>query len=251
MTEGRGRVVVPGAVARIGSQWLVFGSTSDPLLLAHHDTRGRLVGRHRLREGTQIIGRDAPDITLARDDTRLSRRHASIVVTGTRVFVRDLNSVNGIYLKVAGILLLEEGDIIRVGHQSLRFGPLDRPAHSLIFSTRAGHARPPARPVPVEEAAAAEHVVVFRNRRQSCPFVSGQTVCEVAETNRVEITADCHAGICGSDPVRIVSGQAHMNPMSDSERTTLEDICGVEPGVHRLACMAQLTGAVVVEIVDG
>ncbi len=251
MTEGRGRVVVPGAIARIGSQWVVFGSTRDPLLLAHHDPRGRLVGRHRLREGTQIIGRDAPDITLARDDTRLSRRHASIVVTGTRVFVRDLNSVNGIYLKVAGILLLEEGDIIRVGHQSLRFGPLDRPAHSLIFSTRAGHARPPARPAPVEEAAAAEHVVVFRNRGQSCPFVSGQTVCEVAETNRVEITADCHAGICGSDPVRIVSGQAHMNPMSDSERATLEDICGVEPGVHRLACMARPTGAVVVEIVDG
>ena len=206
-----------------------------------------------MREGTQLIGRAAPDIELARDDTRLSRRHVSVVVTGTQVFVRDLNSVNGIYLKVADTLLLEEGDIVRVGHQSLRFGPLDRPFHSLVFSTRVGIARPLARSAPVEDGAAVagERVVTFRNRRQSCPFTEGQTLCEVAETNSVEITADCHAGICGSDPVRIVSGEAHVNPMSDAERGTLEDICGVEPGAHRLACMTRPTGPVVVEIVDG
>ncbi len=253
VTEGRGRVVAPGTVARIGSQWIVFGSKDDPLLLAHHDAHGRLAGRHRLREGTQLIGRAAPDIELARDDTRLSRRHVSVAVTGTQVFVRDLNSVNGIYLKVADTLLLEEGDIVRVGHQSLRFGPLDRPFHSLIFSTRAGNARPPERSAPVEDGAAVagERVVTFRNRRQSCPFTGGQTLCDVAETNSVEITADCHAGICGSDPVRIVSGKARVNPMSDAERDTLEDICGVEPGAHRLACMTRPTGPVVVEIVDG
>ena len=251
MTEGRERVVAPGTLARMGGQWLVFGSTDDPLRLTHHDAHGKLVGRHRLQEGTQIIGRRAPDITLAPDDIHLSRRHASVAVTGTRVLLRDLNSANGIYLKVAGALLLEEGDILRVGHQALRFGPLDRPAPTLIFSTRAMD-RPPTRPAPVDgdPPAAGEPVVTFRNRGRSCPFTEGQTLCELAESNGVEITADCRAGICGSDPIRILSGQQHVNPMGDGERETLADICGLEPGTHRLACMTKPIGSLVVEIAD-
>ena len=252
LTEGRGRVVAPGTLARMGGQWLVIGSEDDPLRLTHHDARGRLVGRHRLREGTQIIGRRAPDITLAPDDLHLSRRHASVAVAGTRVVLRDLNSANGIYLKVAGALLLEEGDVLRVGHQALRFGPLDRPAPTLIFSTRATD-RPPTRPAPVADdpPATGEPVVTFRNRGRSCPFTEGQTLCELAESNGVEIAADCRAGICGSDPVRILSGQQHLNPMGDGERETLADICGLEPGTYRLACMARPTGPLVVEIADG
>ena len=252
LTEGRGRAFVPGAVARVGRQWLVFGSKDDPLTLAHHDAHGKLVGRHRLREGTQIIGRRAPDITLAEDDLHLSRRHASIVVAGAQVFVRDLNGVNGIYLKVAGTLLLEEGDTLRVGHQSLRFGPLDRPAHSLVFSTRAGVSRLRERASAVDDGqeAAEERIVTFQNRGRSCSFREGQTLCELAENDRIAITADCHAGICGSDPVRIVRGRESAGAMSDSERETLTNICGLEPGAHRLACMTRPTGRLVVEIVD-
>ena len=93
--------------------------------------------------------------------------------------------------------------------------------------------------------------MTFRNGKASCPFRSGQSICDVAEANGVELTADCHAGICGSDPVRIVEGGAHLNPMSGGERATLEDLCAVDPGTHRLACMARPTGPVVVEIVDG
>ena len=65
----------------------------------------------------------------------------------------------------------------------------------------------------------------------------------------MQIAADCHSGICGSDPIRVVSGQENLNPISEGERETLEDICGVDPDRHRLACVSRPTGPVVVEIV--
>ena len=99
-------------------------------------------------------------------------------------------------------------------------------------------------------AHAEEHVVVFRNRGQTCGFKPGQTLCDAAESGGVAMKADCHQDICGSDPVRIVSGQEHLDPMTDEERDTLEDICAVDPATRRLACRARPTGPVVAEIVD-
>ena len=80
------------------------------------------MGQHRLRDGTQILGRAVPDITLAANDMNLSRRHASVVVSGGTVYVRDLNSANGTFLKVDVTARLAEGDVLRLGHQTLRFG---------------------------------------------------------------------------------------------------------------------------------
>ena len=249
LTDGRERVVAPGSVARLGRQWLVFGTRQNPRLLAHHDSRGRLVDRHQLSEGTQVIGRDAPDITLAADDSSLSRRHATVAVVGPDVFMRDLNSVNGTYLKVDGSCVLADGDVVRIGAQALRFQFVREEER---FETRTIHRSSIGRPVSASVAAdAARNTVTFSNRGAPCPFKPGQTLCEVAEGNGVELPADCHAGICGSDPVRVVSGGDHLNPMSGEERATLEDLCAVDPETHRLACMARPTGPVVVEIIDG
>lgn len=250
LAEGRERVVAPGTVARLGSQWLVLGSTRNPRLLAHHDARGRLVEEYQLSDGPQVIGRDAPDITLAAADGALSRRHASIVVVGPGLFIRDLNSVNGTYLKIEGSCVLTEGDVVRIGGQALRFQFLREEKR---FETRTIHTSSVSRPAVSGAVAAdtAQTTVTFSNRGGSCPFRAGQTICEVAEANGVEIAADCHAGICGSDSVRIVSGGAHLNPMSGEERATLEDLCAVDPAAHRLACMARPTGPLVVEILDG
>ena len=248
LTDGRERVVAPGAVVRLGRQWLVFGSGRNPRLLAHHDPHGRLVDRHELVEGAQIIGRDAPDITLAADDGSLSRRHASVVVAGPGVFIRDLNSVNGTYLKVDGSCVLADGDVVRMGAQALRFQFMRQQEP---FETRIIRVNSLRQPAPVAVTAVAGTTVMFSNRGVSCPFRRGQSLCEIAEANDVELAADCHAGICGSDPVRVVSGGGHLNPMSGEERATLEDLCAVDPTAHRLACMARPTGPIVVEIVDG
>lgn len=248
LTDGNGRAVAPGTVGRVGGQWVVFGSVAEPLLLAHHDAQGRQVAQYRLREGTQIVGRAAPDITLAPTDMSLSRRHASIVVGGGQVYVRDLNSPNGTFLKVDGLTRLADGDILRLGNQELRFGRFEAQDPSEVLKVSTGRLQ--AGRVAMAVAAPEGAVVVFQNRGQTCPFKPGQTICDVAEDAEVALKADCHKGICGSDPVRIVSGQEHLHPITDDERETLEDICGVDPDSHRLACRARLTGPVVVDIVD-
>jgi len=228
----------------------VFGTPDDPLVLVHHDARGRRVGQHRLREGTQILGRAAPDITLTATDMSLSRRHASVVVTGRTVYLRDLNSANGTFVKVHGTARLADGDLLRLGHQALRFGFIEVMARSKVLAVDTGRLKRPHGGSGVAATSADGQVVVFQNRGQTCPFKPGQTLCDVAEEAGVAMKADCHKGICGSDPVRIVAGKEHLDPMSDEERDTLEDICAVDPVNHRLTCRARPTGLVVVEVLD-
>ena len=174
----------------------------------------------------------------------VSRRHASVVVGGGQVYVRDLNSANGTFLKVDGVTRLTDGDVLRTGNQVLRFGLADAPVRSAVLKVATGR-------VQVDRVAVAQgEVVVCQNRQQTCPFKPGHTICDVAEKAGVSLEADCHKGICGSDPVRIIAGQEHLHPITDDERETLEDICGVDPASHRLACRARPTGPVVVDIVD-
>jgi ferredoxin len=92
-------------------------------------------------------------------------------------------------------------------------------------------------------------IVTFKPVGKSIAFSKGQSVCEIAEKNGVKISAECHSGICGSDPIRILSGKENLNPLGDDEKGTLEDICGVSPGECRLACMVKPSGAVEVEII--
>jgi ferredoxin len=92
------------------------------------------------------------------------------------------------------------------------------------------------------------NVVKFNNLGKTCAFETGQTICDIAERNGIKITAECHAGICGSDAIRILSGQANVNPPGSDEKGTLEDICGLQPGEHRLACMVKPSGPIEIEI---
>ena len=48
-----------------------------------------------------------------------------------KVFLRDLNSVNGLYVRVSHSTQLVDGDIVRLGRQSLRFTHLTPEPHSL------------------------------------------------------------------------------------------------------------------------
>ena len=141
-----------------------------------------------------------------------------------------------------------DGEVLRMGNQALRFGLVEAPARSEVLKVAPGHLQ--ADRVAVAVTAAQGEVVVFQNRQQTCPFKQRQTICDVAEEAGVSLKADCHKGICGSDPVRILAGQEHLHPITDDERETLEDICGVDPASHRLACRARPTGPVVVDIVD-
>ncbi|MGD8395033.1 MAG: FHA domain-containing protein, partial [Candidatus Eiseniibacteriota bacterium] len=101
-----------------------------------------------------------------------------------------------------------------------------------------------------EAAAPAGLTITFKNLGKELPFEPGQTICQVAEQNGIELNAECHAGACGSDPIRIISGAENLNTVGEGETEALEDICELEPGKHRLACMSKPTGPVVIEVVQ-
>ncbi len=98
-------------------------------------------------------------------------------------------------------------------------------------------------------AAAGGPMVTFEAMKRQVPCQKGQTICEAAEHAGIKLDADCHAGVCGMDPVKVISGGEHLGPLSSMERGTLEDLCSVEPGPYRLACMARVSGPVVVDII--
>lgn len=72
------------------------------------------------------IGRAEGDIVLP-DDPYLSPRHARIRRKGGSFFVRDLDSVNGVYLRIREPVELRDGDRILIGQQVLRFEVLAEP----------------------------------------------------------------------------------------------------------------------------
>ncbi len=120
-----------------------------------------LTGPHRgrwtwLTEGrAAIIGRGAAvDLTL--QDTKVSRRHAEVVLTDDGLAVTDQKSTNG--TKVLGTRLtdtvsLPEGGTFEVGQSVLQWLPLDKvqrdwrrtPEGRIAFTRRFHHAQAPAR----------------------------------------------------------------------------------------------------------
>lgn len=253
--EGKAVAVPPGAILRAGSQWLIFGNESDPHLLTHYDSQGNPLKTIRLREGKIILGRQAPDVTLDPSDPNLSRRHLSISLRDGKLFFSDLKSTNGTHFKVDGPVRLSQGDRVWLGHQILQFQSAQEsvPPGEVRFETTSFRLpEPPVRPTAELQAEAAAKeagpTVTFQDSGQSFPIRKGQTICELAEEHGLKITAQCHQGICGSDPIRVISGNENLNPLGEDEEDTLEGRAP-EGESYRLACVARPRGPVVVEIV--
>ena len=76
-----------------------------------------------LKEGENILGRD-PDAHAHIDSTKASRRHARVVVAGTRATIEDLASKNGTFLRGHRLVAeeaLHDGDEIVIGPILLTF----------------------------------------------------------------------------------------------------------------------------------
>ncbi len=249
LRAGKPMPLSTGDLLRLGREILVFKVDKDEASYTHYDHTGTLVGRKTLPEKTIVLGRKAPDVILDPDDKMLSRRHLAISVKNGIVFVKDLKSLNGTYLRVRNAVEIEHDDVFRAGQQIFRLSLYEEvPRDSATF--RAGPPtgiRPPMPAAPPAEAAPA---VTFKGLNQTFALRPGQTLCDAAEANNVDLNAECHAGICGSDPIRILSGSEHLSPLDDQEIDTLEDLCDLKPGECRLACMVKASGPVVVEIVE-
>ena len=72
-----------------------------------------------LRDGENVVGREAGDVTFPAD-RYVSARHARIEVTATEVTIADAGSSNGTYVKLAGAAELAAGDQLLVGGQLLK-----------------------------------------------------------------------------------------------------------------------------------
>ncbi len=251
--------LAPGTIVRAGRQFLVLdrGDKGGGGFEARHfDHQGREAGRHALGEKTLLFGRDTPDVILDAADPSLSRRHLSLAVREGKILLKDLKSVNGTYLKIQKEAPLAAGAEIRLGRQSFRFllpgaAPEPKPAPVVVLAPPPPVPSPPPPLVPSAPAASEPALpsVTFQGAGGPHPVRPGQTLCEVAEEHGIKLNAECHAGICGSDPIRILAGAEHLNPPDGSESDTLQDLCDLKPGECRLACMVRAKGPVVVEIV--
>jgi hypothetical protein len=131
------REVESGAEVRVGRQRLVVEPV--PALTAGEDGstawgspdagyRFRLVqlleggisgGAFPLKDGDNLLGREAGDISFPTDGF-VSSRHAVIHVGPDRVILRDQNSANGTFLRLAAPAFVENGDQFLIGRQLVR-----------------------------------------------------------------------------------------------------------------------------------
>lgn len=75
-----------------------------------------------LREGTNLVGREAGDVVFP-GDRYVSARHARIEVAGREITLTDAGSSNGTFVKITGAADLSIGDQLLVGGQLLRVEP--------------------------------------------------------------------------------------------------------------------------------
>src|SRR5579864_9556763 len=120
------------------------------------------------------------------------------------------------------------------------------PVRAPAAAAPAAGAAPAAPPAPAA-AAASGPSVTFQKLGKVAACAKGKSICEAAEGAHIKLDADCHQGVCGMDPVKVISGGEFLSPMSEAEKGTLEDLCSLTPGEHRLACMARVSGPVVVD----
>lgn len=262
-------VLEDGDLIRAGRQFLLFSRGDGGPAVTQYDQAGNVVARHAIGEAPMVAGRQAPDVVLDAEDRTLSRRHLAMSLEGGKLIVKDLKSANGTYLRVRSARRLGSGDQFRIGQQLFSFNLRDEiieapaveapaapaPASAPLApavepappARRAAQASTAARPAGAQPAAG--RTVTFAGTGVSLPIAEGQTVCDLAEKNGVKIAAECHSGICGSDPIRILEGRDQLaDEPGPQEKETLEELCELEAGPCRLACMVRVKGPVKIEI---
>jgi len=75
---------------------------------------------HWIERGSVDIGREEGDIRLL-GDGYVSTRHARVFARGSAFFLRDLESLNGVYLRVRESEPLRDADLVLLGSEVLRF----------------------------------------------------------------------------------------------------------------------------------
>ena len=101
----------PGSAPQMGAQRRL-----SMTLIRPDGTEG---GTHDLRQGENKLGRSFGPVF--ENDGYLSPIHAQLDLRGTTGVVRDLDSLNGVFVKMTGEEELTSGQILRIGQELLRF----------------------------------------------------------------------------------------------------------------------------------
>ena len=90
--------------------------------------------------------------------------------------------------------------------------------------------------------------VTFMPAGQSFEVAAGTTILVSAIQNGLQLRHDCTEAVCGTDRVKILSGQDQLSEKTENEELTLE-MMNAGPD-ERLGCVAQILGDVTVQIPD-
>lgn len=85
-------------------------------------------GTHDLQPGENKLGRNFGPVF--ENDGYLSPVHAVLDILGTKAVVRDLDSLNGVFVKMTGEEELHSGQVIRIGQELLRYETILTPEPS-------------------------------------------------------------------------------------------------------------------------
>ena len=94
---------------------------------------------------------------------------------------------------------------------------------------------------------AAEAEVTFEEGGPRIMAKPGTPLLELAETAEQPIEAGCRMGVCGADPVCVLTGMDNLSPVGGDEKATLERL-GLDPAHNRMACCARVQGPVTVSM---
>lgn len=97
-----------------------------PRTVALLDEAGTVMNTFTLQREETSIGRVDADIAFS-DDPFVSPIHAQLSVRGNDVYVRDLGSRNGTWAFIEEPYVLQDGDLLLIGSQVLRFRRLGYP----------------------------------------------------------------------------------------------------------------------------
>lgn len=98
---------------------LISQSTGPRPILAVSTPGGTIETSHAVDSPRFLVGRQNCDLEL--DDRFVARWHVQLFRRDGALILQDLNSKNGVYLRIADDLPLEDGDQIAVGEQRFEF----------------------------------------------------------------------------------------------------------------------------------
>ncbi len=111
-----------GGSSKPAAKTMFFGALQQqavvPRLVVIKGEGGDGVTYH-LSATNHTVGRSTGDIRFS-EDLFLNPEHARFTVQGGRLFVKDLGSVNGVFVRIKSPVQLEHGDYFLVGEQLLR-----------------------------------------------------------------------------------------------------------------------------------